>query len=126
MLQLGVALMDEDHARLDAMMNDCAAASDVDLPTRYAALRAEMAAHFAREEELMRLGRTPVYACHVAQHSRILDDMDRLRDAATLAAYVRSDLPRDLAAHVASIDQLTARFLTGEIDPALAGRLKLG
>lgn len=125
MLHLGVETMDEDHQRIDEMLDACAAASDDELLARYAALRAETAAHFEREEELMRIGRTPVYACHVAQHRRLLDDMDVPRDAAALRRYVEADLPRDIAAHVASIDQLTARFLTGEIDPALADQLKL-
>lgn len=125
MLHLGVPLMDADHEHIDAMLDDCAAASDAKLVASYAALRAEVAAHFAREEELMRLGRTPVYACHLAQHRRILDDMDRPRDAAALRDYVRGPLAQDIAGHVASIDQLTARFLTGEIDPSLAAQLKL-
>jgi hemerythrin len=125
MLHLGVPEMDEDHARIEEMLAETGAAPDACLPARYAALRAEVAAHFEREEELMRLGRTPVYACHLAQHRRILDDMDRPRDDTALRDYVRGPLTQDIAGHVASIDQLTARFLTGEIDPALAAQLKL-
>lgn len=126
---LGVELMDDDHARLEQMLAEAAVAPDAGLAAALKAVRAEMADHFAREEALMRDAAVPVYACHVAQHSRILEDIDGALDAAPdlsrLRAFTSAELPNLLMSHIASVDQISARFLTGDLDPGMVAQLRL-
>lgn len=128
---LGVDLMDDDHAHLEELMDGVKDVPDSALPDYLNTLRDEIAAHFSREEALMREARVPVLECHVAQHARLISDIDSMRtrladiDVASLRTYLGRDIPSMVMAHVASVDQISARFLLGELDGALVARLRL-
>lgn len=128
---LGVALMDDDHAHIEDMLRMVPNVPDEGLLNFLAEVRQEIADHFAREEELMRTHRVPVLECHIAQHARLIHEMDDVtaRAAAMPRAALRTFLGRDLVnlvmSHIASVDQISARFLRGELDEAMTGRLRL-
>jgi len=128
---LGVALMDDDHAHLEELMASVPGLADSALPAFLDTLRNEIAAHFVREEALMREANVPVLDCHVAQHARLVSDIDDTRTrlatmaAPALRAYLGRDVPNMVMAHIASVDQISARFLLGELDGAMVSRLRL-
>ena len=118
---LGVELMDEDHARLEALLEHAAQAADADLPGLFAQAEAETRAHFEREEKLMQSAGLPVFHCHAAQHRLLLAEFDRARisaisgDTASLRHFLIYALPEMLTAHIDSVDRVTASFLRNEI-----------
>lgn len=120
-LVLGVAEMDDDHARLEALLAREATAADADLPALLDAVAEETRTHFAHEEALMRAAQFPVLFCHMAQHKMILDGIEEAQQAgasgntAKLRAYLAKTLPEQLETHIASVDRVTAGFLKGEI-----------
>lgn len=126
---LGVDLMDDDHACIEAMLAEAATAADNALAPRLKDCRDEIAAHFAREETLMREKNVPVLACHLAQHNRLIEDVDAVLAAAPaperLRAYISRDLPNLIMAHIASVDQISARFLNGDLPPGMVENLRL-
>ena len=128
---LGVPLMDDDHAHLESLFGCVDAVADERLPEFLETVRSEVAAHFAREEELMRDRDVPVYDCHVAQHRLLLSELDTARASApsTRPAQLREFLsyvgPNLVMSHVASVDRVTAAFLQGGLDPRLVDKLRL-
>lgn len=127
---LGVDLMDDDHTRIEEMLAEAALIADAALPGHLAACRAEIAEHFAREEALMRAHAVPVLACHIAQHNRLVADIDATIAATkgnipTLRMYLMRDLPNLIMAHIASVDQISARFLAGDLPAAMVANLRL-
>jgi hemerythrin-like metal-binding protein len=130
-LVLGVPLMDEDHARLEALFASIAGTPDNGLPALFDAAEAETKAHFEREEQLMRAADFPVLFCHVAQHKMILAEFENGRrakdasDTAELRRFLTRTLPGLVSAHVASVDRVTAGFLKGEIVPGDLAELRL-
>ena len=128
---LGVDLMDEDHAHLEELMDKVRAVPDADLPAYLDTLRDEIAEHFAREEALMREARVPVLDCHAAQHPRLINDIEAVRariaemGLPALRNYLGRDIPSMVMAHIASVDQISARFLLGNLDTTLVSRLRL-
>jgi len=128
---LGVPLMDEDHARLDALFDALAAVSDAELPAFRAEIDTEIRAHFAREEVLMRQAGLPILHCHIAQHAMLLDEL-----AEGVAAAAAGDMPRLrrflgqtlaqlVAAHVDSVDRVSAGFLKGAVPAQEFAALRL-
>lgn len=129
-LPLGVPLMDDDHARIEEALAHAAARSDGELLSALSLCRDELAEHFAREEELMEEARLPVLACHVAQHRRLLEDVDatlaaKCGDPVALRAYLERDLPNLVMAHIGSVDMLSARFLSGDLSSDATAALRL-
>lgn len=130
-LSLGVSSMDSDHATIEALFAQAPHIQDDGLPAYFDAVRTEIQEHFLREEALMRQHQVPVLFCHMAQHRRILDTLDAaekmLRNMAwkELRAFLTHDLPGIVQAHVASIDRLSANFILGIADSALADQLRL-
>lgn len=128
---LGVPLMDEDHARLEALFARVAGTPDGALPVLFAEAEAETIAHFGREEALMQAAGFPVLHCHIAQHKMILAEFEPARraaeagDLANLRRFLGHVLPELVAAHVASVDTVTAGFLRGVIGAASLGKLRL-
>lgn len=132
-IPLGVPLMDEDHARIEALIADIPAMPDAELTAFGVRLRLELAEHFTAEEDLMKERGAPVLECHVAQHRMLLSEVEAGveragDDAAALRRHLGRDVPALVLAHVASVDQMTARFLGGGLDAdAVAGlRLPIG
>lgn len=130
---LGVPLMDDDHAHLEELMAGAAGLDDTALAAFLDTVREEIAGHFSREETLMREARVPVLECHVAQHARLIEEIDSVRARAraeaiptpALRAFLVRDVPNLVMAHIASVDQISARFLTGTLDSAMVSRLRL-
>ncbi len=128
---LGIDLMDDDHAHIEDMLRMVPRVPGDGLANYLAEVRAEIADHFAREEALMRQHRVPVLECHIAQHNRLLNEIDAVaaRQATMTRDELRTFLLRDVAnmvlSHIASVDQISARFLRGELDHALVSRLRL-
>lgn len=119
-MKLGVPLMDEDHAKLEALFAAVATTADSDLAGLRDAILAEVSDHFAREEALIRQGGFPGLECHVGEHRRIVDllwraahdDARRLRHTLSVLA------PEIIEDHVECIDYVTAAFLKGELQAA--------
>lgn len=130
-LTLGVSRMDDDHAVIEALFAQAPSIPDSGLPDYFQAVRQELEDHFAREEALMRQHQVPVLFCHIAQHRHILDTLgateERLEAGAwqDVRRFLTHELPGIVLAHVASVDRLSANFILGIADPALAARLKL-
>lgn len=126
---LGVDLMDDDHARVEAMLAGAPAVADGELSDYLARCREEIAGHFAREEELMQRAGVPVLACHIAQHRSLIDAIDAVlmhaSGHARLREFAERDLPNLVMAHIASVDQVSARFIKGELPSAMTERLRL-
>lgn len=123
--------MDEDHAHLESLFDCADSVVDEKLVDFLETVRSEVAAHFAREEELMRVRRVPVYECHLAQHRLLLAELDAARDAADrtppaqLRAFLSRALPSLVLSHVASVDRVTATFLKGDLDLNVVQKLRL-
>lgn len=128
---LGVPLMDEDHFQLEQLFETVDAVADDGLAAFQEKACAEVAAHFAREEELMRAHEVPVLHCHIAQHQRVLAELEaakalaRAGDLAGLRLHLTRDLPSLVMAHVASVDQVTAHFLRGSLEASAFCNLRL-
>lgn len=119
-IPLGVPLMDEDHARLEALMATAPAVADADLPIFAARLHRELTGHFAAEEKLMRERGAPVLECHIAQHRMLLAEVEAGveragADTDALRRHLGRDVPALVLAHVASVDQVAARVLAGTL-----------
>lgn len=116
-LCLGVAEMDDDHARIDALLAHASETRHEDLPKLLAAVRAELADHFEREEAMLRQKDFPGLFCHVAQHRMILGDMERAAatPAVALPRLLEVVIPQLVRSHIATMDGMAASFLKGEI-----------
>lgn len=114
--------MDEDHARLETLLERVAETASEDLPSLLAEAEAETRAHFKREEKFMEAAGVPVFHCHLAQHGLLLSGFSAAHayaqsgDAAGLRRFLGETLPALIEAHVLSADRVTASFLKGEID----------
>lgn len=122
---LGVPLMDDDHAHLDELLHGVRDAGDGELPALLATIEAETRAHFGHEEDLMRKRGLGILACHSIQHQLFLAEFAVGRtaieagDMAALRHFLTSTLPELLAAHVDTVDRMTAFLLlsTDRPDP---------
>lgn len=128
---LGVTLMDDDHAALEVMLGRVATAADGDLPALLGELEAETRAHFAREEEMMRACKLPILHCHIAQHEMLLAEFRHghaARDAGDLGAlrhFLGETLATLVAAHIESVDMVSASFLRRETSEEALSCLRL-
>jgi len=117
-IELGVELMDHDHLRIERMLESAAQAPDAELPRLHQAIAAELAAHFAREETLMRERRVPGLFCHISQHSVVLAELKRHGEAVDGAALRRSlavAVPQLILSHIATMDRMAVAYINGDI-----------
>lgn len=118
---LGVPEMDSEHAAIAALLAEAATADDDALPALLTRAAAVTADHFAHEELMMEAAGFPVLFCHRAQHKMLMDEfgkadaLARAGDMAGLRRQIVEVVPTLIAAHVASVDRVTARFLRGEL-----------
>ncbi len=127
-LVLGIDMMDADHLRIERLLGEIAAASAGDVERLFPDLDAEISAHFAREEELMKARSFPGLHCHVAQHNTILDQLRRgaqSKDAAALREHLVTLVPQLVQSHVFTLDRMMAAFLKGEFDNSVFDPLRL-
>jgi len=124
---LGVALMDDDHGAIEELIGRASGAADADLPALHDAIVQELAAHFAREEDLMRAHGFPGLHCHMAQH-RLLVEAARTPVAGgsdALRRHVAVHVAQLVEAHVLTLDSITAAFIRGEFPPVDFDNLRL-
>lgn len=117
-IALGVELMDRDHLRLERMLAAAARARDEDLPKLHRDIVTEVAAHFAREEALMRDRQIPGFPCHVSQHRILVAELTRDGlpcETADLRRRLQVVIPQLILSHVATMDRMAAAFLNGDI-----------
>jgi len=130
-LVLHVPLMDQDHARIEALLAQALAAPEQDLPRLLHEIEVETVGHFEREEALMRMEDMPVLHCHIAQHRIILSALAEghraieLGDMLALRWFLSVELAGAILAHIDSVDRVTASFLKREISREDLGRLRL-
>ncbi len=128
---LGVPLMDADHATLEAMFERVSTTPDSGLAVLLAAIEAEIRAHFAREEDLMRAAGLPILHCHIAQHEMLLAELRHghasaaTDDAVTLRRFLGLTLPGLVNGHIESVDAVSATFLRRETSPEALSCLRL-
>lgn len=115
---LGVPLMDEDHARLESLLQRVQDTDDKDLPSLLGEVECETRAHFGREEDLMRSRQVPILGCHVIQHHLFLSEFAlghaaaKQQNMTMLRHFLGNTLPRLLADHVNTVDRVTAGYLS--------------
>lgn len=130
-LVLGVPEMDADHAALEAMFETVDGTADGDLAALFAAIEAEVRAHFAREEGLIDAADLPIAHCHKTQHALLLAEFAaagrivEAGDPAALRRLIGTVLAELVAGHVASVDRVTAQFLTGRMGAEAFANLRL-
>lgn len=124
---LGVALMDNDHARLEALIGAAAQTPEHELPALLSQLQRELAAHFAREEDLMRAQNFPGLHCHTAQHELLLSEARRAGAATpgSLRQTIGVHIAQLVESHVLTLDTITAAFMRGEFGPENFDNLRL-
>lgn len=114
---LGVTLMDRDHAELEDLLSRVSETDDGGLIQLLEEFEAEMRAHFQREEDLMRQQALPVLACHSIQHELLLEQVHKVRHAASdgissdLRAFMTDILPALLFRHINTADRVTAELI---------------
>lgn len=122
-LVLGVAVMDDDHKELVALINRAADADAVALPAVFEALIAHLHDHFAREEDLMERIGFFALDTHREEHTRALIELRRIKERvdalpeaaneaslAFLRSYVTWQLPQWFVHHHNTMDTLTAAY----------------
>ncbi|MBX3524689.1 MAG: hemerythrin family protein [Rhodoblastus sp.] len=119
--------MDEDHARLEQAIAQAADAPEADLPALHEAIARELAAHFAREEDLMRTHDFPGLHCHLAQHKLLLEEARRpvAGGGGALRRRIAVYIAQLVESHVLTLDSITAAFIRGEFSPANFDNLRL-
>lgn len=111
--------MDDDHAELEALIASSAVAADEDLAALHEKIVEGLAAHFSREEELMRQRGFPGLHCHSAQHNLLVDQARRpgAMAPAALRRHIGVHIAQLVESHVLTMDFMTAAFLRGEWGP---------
>ncbi|HMN73185.1 MAG TPA: hemerythrin family protein [Rhodoblastus sp.] len=124
---LGVALMDDDHARLEELIGQAPVAADADLPALHEAIVRELEAHFSREEDLMRAHDFPGLHCHMAQHRFLVEEARRpaAGESSALRHYIAVHIAQLVESHVLTLDSITAAFIRGEFSSANFDNLRL-
>lgn len=82
----GIGYIDYEHRRLVETINRICAdmarrASELTVADGLGQLHAQICAHFALEEKLMREKGYPHYAAHKAEHEKLLDEIRTMMDA---------------------------------------------
>lgn len=90
-------------------------AAQTEIDTLLQDFLAHMRQHFADEEAMMRRIAFPPYPVHKQEHDRVLDELARLAeqpDTREMERFLLEAVPAWLDQHVATMDMITARFLT--------------
>jgi hemerythrin-like metal-binding protein len=128
-LQLGIPDMDIVHAEFAALVNRVAAAQGKEFTDLFSQLLAHTRAHFAAEEELMRRTEFPGRQEHVAEHGRVLGEMERFADRLAAGktifarAYIEDRIPDWFALHTQTLDYALATYLRAKGVPGWAAEI---
>jgi hemerythrin len=116
-LHLGIPDMDVIHAEFVSLVNGLADADDEGFAALFPELLAHTRAHFATEEEIMRRTRYPGRQEHLAEHGRVLGEMERFAERLAAGktlfarAYVEDRIPDWFAIHTQTLDYTLAAYL---------------
>lgn len=126
-VSVGIAMMDEDHLRIEELIDEAATVPDARLAGAYMRIAHELGAHFSREEDLMREQDVPGVDCHVAQHRFLLDQIGQgtALPPAELRPRLQSVIRQLISSHVITMDRLAAGYIKGEISKSDFERLRL-
>lgn len=126
-VRLGIALMDDDHLRIDSLIDQAAGIPDAELAGLHTRIVDELRAHFSREEDLMRERDVPGVDCHVAQHRFLLEQIgnDAALPPSELRPRLQSVVRQLIVSHVVTMDRLAAGYIKGEIGKSDFEKLRL-
>lgn len=116
-LQLGEPGMDHMHCEFIALHARLLSASGKELADGFAELVTHTQKHFASEEALMKATGFPATAEHVADHQRVLGELDRfsqrIAKGSTMMAkaWLKEQLPDWFETHVRSMDSALAAHI---------------
>ena len=116
-IQLDIPVIDTIHAEFVVLVNRLGNADPEEFATLFQELLAHTRAHFATEEELMRLTHFPGRREHLTEHGRVLGDMERFADRLAAGktifarAFVEDRVPDWFANHTRTLDSDLAQHL---------------
>jgi hemerythrin len=116
-LHLGIPDMDVVHAEFATLVNRLAEAEVEAFAALFPELLVHTRAHFAAEEELMRHTNFPSRQEHVAEHGRVLGEMERFAERLAAGktifarAYIEDRIPDWFATHTQTLDYALAVYL---------------
>jgi hemerythrin len=116
-LHLGIPDMDAVHAEFATLVNRLAEAEGEAFAALFPELLVHTRAHFAAEEELMRRTNFPGRQEHLAEHGRVLGEMERFAERLAAGktifarAYIEDRVPDWFAAHTQTLDYTLAAYL---------------
>lgn len=116
-LHLDISEIDAIHAEFAALVNRLAAADRTEFAAVFPELLAHTRVHFATEEDLMRRTNFPGRGEHLAEHGRVLDEMERFAERLAAGktffarAYIEDRVPDWFANHTRTLDYSLAIFL---------------
>lgn len=119
-LHLGVPDMDVPHAEFAALVNRLAEAEGETFAALFQALLIHTRDHFATEEAIMRRTHFPGRQEHLAEHGRVLGEMERFAERLAAGktvfarAYIEDRIPDWFAIHTRTLDYNLAVFLQSE------------
>lgn len=118
--KLAMDFMNREHETFIDLMNDMEEALTLGKFTaqHFRRLVQHCQEHFAHEEREMKLAGFPPYPVHKAEHDRVLELMLQLLHdyeeqdlIGPLLDFIQDTLPDWFAAHIASMDRVTADYL---------------
>ena len=126
-IPLGIPEMDEDHARIEALLAEARQTPDSGLPSLLSRVSTEVAGHFACEEEFLRARDYPGMFCHAAQHKVLLADLTYAgrTSGEALRRQLETVIPQLILSHIATMDRMAAQFISGELTQADFDALRL-
>jgi hemerythrin-like metal-binding protein len=116
-LHLDVPDIDVIHAEFAALVNRLAEADLSEFAVLFPELVAHTRAHFATEEAFMRRTAFPGRQEHIAEHGRVLGEMERFAERLAngkpifARAYIEDRIPDWFAAHTKTLDYALAAYL---------------
>ncbi len=116
-LHLGIPAIDAIHAEFAELVNRLAQSDGVEFSDLFAQLMAHTRAHFAAEEDLMRQTSFPGRQEHIAEHGRVLGEMERFAERLAAGktifarAYIEDRVPDWFAQHTRTLDYALAVHL---------------
>jgi len=116
-LHLEIPEMDVVHAEFAALVNRLGEAEPEEFAALFPELLVHTRAHFAAEEETMRLTEFPGRQEHIAEHGRVLGEMERFAERLAAGksffarAYIEDRIPDWFARHTQTLDYALAAYL---------------
>lgn len=118
----GDAMIDKDHADFECLLEAVQKNDDAGLAEGLAEIRDHMAAHFEREQQLMKKSGFPMFMVHRNEHQRVLAWADSIKidlergNIATVRQFLDAELPQWYVQHAATMDTATANWAnSGEL-----------